>query len=264
MKASALLLTLLLALCTCKHLRFTAGDDVIEVGKKFSPDIYDRGVFVKNRFPFEAINGFLGKANMILGIATTVIDMFRTSITNTVKEFKQGKGFDYLKVKSEMDVNIGFRKMGWDVFIDETIKALDVPPKYKDQFVATLEEGDYTEQNQWGDFNIIFHKDSPAVKNELNFINVMVYNYRDGEKDKFDSIVMHGRANFHLKANEYIWTKCKFIAGGIEQSCKDYSTSEPRDLTKVDIAALVYYFQTVTFVDLFRAFGIDISSKIIR
>lgn len=261
----ALVVTLVLVLSTSKHLRFNGfGDAVKEVGRKFCENVFEQGGYTKEMLAAGGLGGFLNKANVILDMASTVIDMFRTSITDSIKEFKEGKGFDFLKIKTEADVNFGFRKMGYDVFLDETIKALNVPEQYREQFIATLEESNYLEKNKWGDFNILFHKDSPAAKNELNFINVMVYNYREGEKDKFDSIIIHGTGNFHLKANEYIWTKSKFIAGGIEQSQTDYKTSENRDIKAADIKALVFYFQTVTLLDLYKAFGIDLTPAIIK
>jgi hypothetical protein len=248
----AFLVILLLALVSTKNLRRL----VLPDNQRSVKEEVEATVDILKMYGQGGFNKVLAYVNMVIDAIHSLVSTFSTRVTNTLERIRKGEGFKNFTGSIEYDFNIGFRAEGYSFFVDEIAYTVDIPDNYKGQFRQVLEEGEFQEEADLNDYELLYDKDKDAKDNYVSFVDVIIRQYRKGNKDKFDAIIMTAKANLKLFPHEFIWKKTKSIAGGISRSEENYSKYEERDITADDIKAIVNWFKLGTIKLLAETMGI--------
>lgn len=252
MKEKLIFIIAIISLINAKNLRFLAESrNVVDDASKMVSLMKDAGA--------GGFTGCMAHIGMVIDAYYTIATTFSTTVTNTLSRIRTPTGFKKFTGSVEYDFTLGFREKGYLFFAEDIAENFKVPELYKESFLNTLDEASYTDKNTLADFNFVFNKEDQNNKepNHLSYINLMIYHYRDKNKDKFDAIITSAEVDVQLMDVEYIWNRSKSVAGGIKKVQTDYSEFVPRDMTLEDVEGLIMFFQVAAYKDLAKLFGVN-------
>lgn len=251
MKSKLFFLIAIFSLINAKNLRFLDLSSTISDATTMVSLMKDAGA--------GGFTGCMGHIGMIIDAYYSIATTFSTKVTNTLKGIRTPTGLKKFIGSVEYDFTLGFREMGYDFFAKDTADFIKVPAIYEEQFKNTLEESSYIDKNCLSDFNFVFKKDKvdPKAPDIISYVNMMIYHYRERNKNKFDAIITTAQADVALTDVEFIWNRSKSVAGGIKKVASDYSEYKPRDMTDADVQNIIAFFQVASFKELAKIFGVN-------
>lgn len=249
MKTKILLLISIISIISSKNLRFLDPNNVVDDAQTMINLMKSAGA--------GGFQGCMGHIGMIIDAYHSIATTFSTTVTNSLKEIRSPSGFSKFQGSIVYDFTLGFRDLGYDFFIHDLLDYIKIPKEYEEQFINTLEESEYVEKNMLSDFTNIYSLKNTTKPKLVSYVNLMIYHYRDRNKNKFDCILTTAQAELDVMGFEFIWHKTKSTAGGIKKVEEDYSEYRPRAFTDKDLQDVIAFFEVASIKELAKLFGVN-------
>lgn len=255
MKFNLLLLLATLTIINGKHLRF-----LIDYEK--AAQMLGDAEKMKKLMEMAGKGGYMGvmgHIGMVIEMYHSIATTFSTTVVDVIKGLRAPAGFKAFQGSVVYDFTLGFRELGYDFFVEDLLTYTKVPSAFEETFTNTLEESAYIDKNCLSDFNLAFKRKDDTNTTIVQYVNAMIYHYRDWNKNKFDAIITTAECSAALMDFEFIWNRSKSVAGGITQESRDYSQYVSRDMTDIDVQNILLFFQVASYKELAKIFGVDFS-----
>lgn len=249
MRTGLIFLISIITLTSAKNLRFMDEYNVVSDAYKMVSLMKSAGA--------GGFTGCMGHIGLIIHAYQSIATTFSTQVIDVIQYVRTPAGFKKFIGSVVYDFTLGFRDMGYDFFVNDVLDYIKIPDTYKESFKIAIEEGAYMEKNCLSDFSTIFNKQNKTNPNLISYVNLMVYHYRDRNKNKFDCIITTAEAEVDLMDIEYVWYKSKSVAGGITKKAENYSKHVSRDMTDQDVLNIITFFQVASYKELCKVFGVN-------
>jgi len=202
----------------------------------------------------EKSNGFgdlIGSLNLVAGSWKGIVDAFKTSKWNTLKERIPGSGFSKLVTTCINDNIESLEGSMLDGYITDFKSAVKLP-KNSELSIALDKSIKYTKfssKKMFSGNNIAFTKDGGGSTVFVTFL------HRKNKDNTYDLMYSYFTAQFSLAPDIWVMNSGISLLGGIYENKDDYVKYVPRSVTDEDIKAVMGFMQLINFKAIYATLG---------
>ena len=204
---------------------------------------------------FDKVDNICNAANKVGETWGNLVNAFKTTSSKTIKEFTNGKGFDYFHGSSQVFVIAGLKGAYFDKFWTRKAGHLKLSRDAKKIFVEIGQDSEFMDKQAWNKLDLAFNPEENK-KDSVKGVSLLVNQPVDG---KFDILITDIRATFKLAPDLLIERNEKSVLGGIFSKTKEKIIKKPKTLGQEELTAILDMYKMVSFKVLCDIFGIQVT-----
>jgi hypothetical protein len=182
-----------------------------------------------------------------------IVNTFKTTRSNTVKSYTEGKGFDYFASNTTTQVLKGVSEENFEKkLIPSLLRRFQVPDELKLTLEGVLMESMWGESNKWQSTESLF---STGETGKCNFITIMA---AKNDAGKMDVVYADVKSQLKFSPNVMVVTKSISVLGGIWQDTKDVVQTKPREITMEMMTSVQDFLKMIAFQGIASQFGVKL------
>jgi hypothetical protein len=188
----------------------------------------------------------------IVGSVEKLVQIFKSSKSETVKQRIESKGYDYFNGKSSIQIIQDIQKEAIDDYLIGLEKRLKVPNDRILDLKEVIKSVKISGSNFWATNNVLYSIDDQGT---CKYASILFNKNDDGN---FNFIVNDIDITFKFAPDLLVINRKLSILGGLWSEDQDIIQKVPKSINQEDIQTMISFFNIISYKDILKAMGYDI------